>query len=121
LKFLLDQGLPRSAVAPLRARGHEAEHVGDVGLSAASDVAILDEAERRGSVVVTLDADFHSILALSGRRAPSVIRLRVQNARGAEIAALVLEVVGVASVALAAGAIATSARTMVRVRSLPIR
>ena len=43
MKLLLDQGLPRSAVAELSARGIVAEHVGDLGLAAATDEAILEK------------------------------------------------------------------------------
>ena len=41
MKLLLDQGLPRSACATLREFGHEVVHVGDVGMSRASDADIL--------------------------------------------------------------------------------
>ena len=54
MKFLLDQGLPRSAVRHLQSLGHEAEHVGDLGMAAAKDEAILAVGETRGAVVVTL-------------------------------------------------------------------
>lgn len=41
MKFLLDQGLPRSTVTHLEAAGITAEHVGDLGLATASDATIL--------------------------------------------------------------------------------
>lgn len=66
MKFLLDQGLPRSAVLHLHNAGIEAAHVGDRGLATASDAKILDFGRQEGRVVVTLDADFHALLALSG-------------------------------------------------------
>ncbi len=62
MKLLLDQGLPRSACARLREFGHEVVHVGDVGMSRASDADILAVARSTGSTVVTLDADFHALL-----------------------------------------------------------
>jgi predicted nuclease of predicted toxin-antitoxin system len=57
MKLLLDQGLPRSTVKHLAALGIVAEHVGDLGMAAATDEAILKAARDRGSVVATLDAD----------------------------------------------------------------
>ncbi len=66
IKLLLDQGLPRSAVQYLCDANVHAFHVGDIGASAASDEEILELARRDGRIVVTLDADFHALLALSG-------------------------------------------------------
>jgi len=67
---LLDQGLPRGAAARLREAGWEVDHVGELGMARASDAEILEEARRRNAFVVTLDADFHSLMALSGADRP---------------------------------------------------
>jgi predicted nuclease of predicted toxin-antitoxin system len=53
--------------------GIEAVHGGDRGLATASDSKILDFGHQEGMVIVTLDADFHTLLALSGLAGPSVI------------------------------------------------
>ncbi|MBI5443518.1 MAG: DUF5615 family PIN-like protein [Deltaproteobacteria bacterium] len=45
MKLMLDQGLPRSAAALLREKGHDAVHVAEIGLAAATDAEILAEAE----------------------------------------------------------------------------
>jgi predicted nuclease of predicted toxin-antitoxin system len=82
MKLLLDQGLPRSTVVHLRKQGIEAAHVGDKGLATASDSTILECGRQEGMVVVTLDADFHALLALSGLTGPSVIRIRIEGLRG---------------------------------------
>jgi predicted nuclease of predicted toxin-antitoxin system len=66
MKLLLDQGLPRSAVLHLRNQQIEAVHVGDRGLATASDLKILDVGRQEGMVVVTLEADFDALLAVSG-------------------------------------------------------
>ena len=76
MKVLLDQGLPRSTTSFLRSAGFDAVHTSDVGLATADDATILEEAREDGRFVVTLDADFHALLALSGSRAPSVVRMR---------------------------------------------
>ena len=70
MKLLLDQGLPRSTVLHLHNAGIEAIHVGDSGLATASDSTILAFGSQEGLVVVTLDADFHALLALSGATGP---------------------------------------------------
>jgi predicted nuclease of predicted toxin-antitoxin system len=65
MKLLLDQGLPRSAAILLRESNIDAVHVGEIGMSEAEDIAIITRAEQDNRIVVTLDADFHTILALN--------------------------------------------------------
>ena len=55
-------------------------------MSTAADEEILRFAFAKNAVVVTLDADFHAILAVSGGVGPSVIRIRIQGLRAPEIA-----------------------------------
>lgn len=66
MKLLLDQGAPRSSAALLRASGLDTIHTGEVGLATAPDIAILQRGRAEGRVVVTLDADFHALLAAQG-------------------------------------------------------
>ena len=93
LRLLLDQGVPRDAAALLRTAGFICEHVGELEMSRAEDVEILGLARQRQAIVVTLDADFHAILAVSGAAGPSAIRLRLQGLNGPRIADLVVRVV----------------------------
>ena len=72
-RLLLDQGLPRSAAFTLTEAGWDVVHVGDIGLSASSDVGILDYAADQGRTVVTLDAAFHALLKTTGIRTLSAI------------------------------------------------
>lgn len=65
-RLLLDQGVPRSTAKILNAQCWDVLHVGDVGMSKADDRAILGYAGREHRVCVTLDADFHAIIALAG-------------------------------------------------------
>jgi predicted nuclease of predicted toxin-antitoxin system len=120
MKLLLDQGLPRSTVRFLASFGVAAEHVGSRGLAQATDGAILAEAVLRGEVVVTLDADFHQILAASGATKPSVVRIRIEGLKGDQLAALLTQVIDAASAELTAGAVVSVTETHVRVRRLPI-
>ena len=79
LRLVLDQGIPRDAAARLRALGFECMHAGEIGMGKSADDAILAWSLGKNAIVVTLDADFHSILAVSGASGPSVIRLRIQG------------------------------------------
>ncbi|WP_228015193.1 DUF5615 family PIN-like protein [Synechocystis salina] len=88
MKLLLDQGLPRSAPKLLAEAGIDAIHVADIGLSKAEDGTILTEGRALKRVVVTLDADFHSLLALTEATSPSVIRIRIERLQARAIANL---------------------------------
>jgi predicted nuclease of predicted toxin-antitoxin system len=120
MKLILDQGLPRSTVLHLTTVGISAEHVGDLGLAAAADSAILDAARQRLAVVVTLDADFHQLLAASHATSPSVVRIRIEGLKGDRLAAIIAQVVAVAGAELAAGAAVSATQSSIRVRMLPI-
>ena len=121
MRLLLDQGLPRTAAAMLRNAGIDAVHTGDSGLTTASDSAILHHARSEARIVVTLDADFHTLMALSGATGPSVIRIRIERLRAAPLADLVQSVLAQCRDDLAAGALVSVDRRRVRVRKLPIR
>lgn len=73
MKLLLDQGLPRSAIAYLAEKGISSIHTGDCGLATAADSVILSRAREEDWIVVTLDSDFHAQLVLSRAHGPSVI------------------------------------------------
>jgi predicted nuclease of predicted toxin-antitoxin system len=120
MKLLLDQGLPRSAIGHLATAGIFAEHVGELGMPTATDDVILAEARKRQAVVVTLDADFHQLLAVSGADSPSVIRIRIEGLKGDRLAAILIQVIGLTQADLIAGAVVSVTRSRVRVRSLPI-
>jgi predicted nuclease of predicted toxin-antitoxin system len=120
MKVLLDQGLPRSATLRLRAAGHDALHVGDLEMARAPDEEILAKARTLGAVVVTLDADFHSLLALSHATTPSVVRLRVQGKGSSELADLILSILAAVGEELEHGAVVTANEAHLRLRRLPI-
>ena len=120
MKFLLDQGLPRSTVQHLQALGLEAEHVGALGLAAATDEAILAEARARSAIVVTLDADFHALLARSRGASPSVIRIRIQGLKGENTARVIGRVVQAVQADLLAGAAVTVTDRRLALRRLPL-
>lgn len=118
-RLLLDQGLPRSAAGILRERGWDALHVGDIGLAKAEDAEILEACRHQQRVCVTLDADFHALLAASGASSPSVIRIRIEGLRGPQVAALIEEVWARTAPDETPAAI-TVRRQAIRLRRLPI-
>ena len=119
-RLLLDQGLPRSTPALLVQAGWDVTHVADIGMSRADDVDILQRARAEGRVCVTLDADFHAILATSGEPGPSVVRVRKEGLDGGALADLLQTVWPDIEDALTAGAMVTVTDRAIRVRRLPI-
>ena len=120
MKLLLDQGLPRTAAALLRERGVDTVHTGEIGLATAEDAEILRLAAAQGRTVVTLDSDFHALLAQSESRSPSVIRIRVERLRAQATADLLFRVVSEWQDELDVGAALTVQPGRIRFRHLPL-
>ena len=120
IALVLDQGVPRDAAGILRHLGFECIHVGEVGMSAAADEEIIGLAFGNNAVVVTLDADFHTILAVSGATGPSVIRIRIQGLRATEIADCVRLVCARLESELVAGSLVTVKARKTTCHNLPI-
>lgn len=120
MKLLLDQGLPRSAALLLREGGIDTLHVGEIGLAAATDNEILQRGRQEERVVVTLDADFHALLAFSKALSPSVIRIRIEGLTGPMAANVIREAVLRSKEDLENGALVTVQPGRIRIRRLPL-
>jgi predicted nuclease of predicted toxin-antitoxin system len=120
MKLLLDQGLPRNAAALLCQAGIDTVHVGDIGHSCSEDAVILQLGRDNERVVVTPDADFHTLLALSGATSPSVIRIRIEGLRGEELANLLHTVLARCAIDLEQGSAVTVQEGRIRIRHLPL-
>ncbi len=120
IRLLLDQGIPRSTTKILRAYGWDTVHVGDIGMSDATDVEIIEKGLADRRVIVTLDADFHAHLALTGAQFPSTIRIRIEGLRGNELAALLIDSWKNIEQQLMNGAMITINDKNIRIRRLPI-
>ena len=120
MKLLLDQGTPRSAAALLRQAGMDAVHTGEIGLAEGEDAAIIHRAAEENRIVVTLDADFHALLALSQASRPSVIRIRIEGLRAEEFSGLLQQVLRQCADDLESGAMVSVNGFQIRVRRLPV-
>jgi predicted nuclease of predicted toxin-antitoxin system len=76
VKFLLDANLSPEVARLLREAGHDAIHVGDIGLLSAPDPEIMAAAAKEDRILLTADADFGALLALGSLASPSVLLLR---------------------------------------------
>ena len=120
MKLLLDQNLSAGATGILRAHGIEAVHAREVGLECAEDEAILDWCRATGRLTVTLDADFHTLLAVAGARSPSVVRIRIEGLRDDDLAKLIMRVIDLLEEDLARGIAVSVTTNAIRIRSLPL-
>lgn len=120
MKLLLDQGLPRGAAGLLREGDIDAIHTGDIGYATAQDGEIIERARQENRVVVTLDADFHNILALSGASGPSVIRIRMEGLKAIALTRLLQRILEEWTEELEIGVLLTVQAERIRVHRLPI-
>ena len=120
MKFILDQGLPRSSVRLLQEQGHDVVHTGQCGLSRGSDAEIIEFARRQQRVVVTLDSDFHAIMALSEADSPSVIRIRIEGLRAEGLASLLRKILEKCHDDIIGGAMVSVTERQIRLRRLPL-
>lgn len=78
MRFLVDAQLPPALARFLSDAGHQAEHVYDIGMAAASDREIWGYAHQNRAVIITKDEDFVSLVSVQSET-PSVIWVRVGN------------------------------------------
>ncbi len=121
LRFLVDNALSPKLAEALRQGGHDAMHVRDLSMQAASDAEIFDRAATEERIVVSADTDFGMLLASRGASKPSVILFRKGVAhRPAQQAALLLANLHAVQEDLEAGSVVILQPNRVRVRRLPL-
>ena len=121
MKFLIDNNLSPLVADALKAAGHDAVHLRDLGMQAATDDVVLEHARADERILVSADTDFGGLLARSGASTPSVILIRrLAGRRAAEHAAIILANLDQVAEDLAAGAIVVLHEDSLRVRRLPM-
>ncbi len=118
--LLLDQGIPRSLVKLLQASGIDAEHVGDIKMSTAKDSEIIKYSKKNNRIIITLDSDFHTLLALSSDSIPSVVRIRIEGLKSPDYLPLIQTVIEQCEEDLKQGCVVSVQENQIRVRRLPI-
>jgi predicted nuclease of predicted toxin-antitoxin system len=78
VKFIVDEQLPPAVADWLRANGHEAWHIHELGLGAAPDTSIWDRAVALDAVIVTKDQDFEARRRVAA--GPQILWVRIGNA-----------------------------------------
>lgn len=119
MRFLVDECLPLSTAAALRATGHDALHVAEVGLQGAPDHAVMASAAADERILLSADTDFGELLATGKGGTPSVVLFRGRATPEQRVRVLLDNLDQVAD-DLLAGAIVVIGVERIRVRRLPI-
>ena len=120
MKLLADVGVSWRVVEWLRATGHDATHLIELGLERLPDPDIFALAATEQRVLITFDLDFGEIAARSGQKQPSVIVFRLANTRPTNVIARLQVVLVDALSAIGEGSIVLVEESRIRVRRLPI-
>ena len=91
-----------------------------MGLSHATDRQLLEYARNEKRVIVTLDSDFHTIVATENASSPSVIRVRRERLKGPEFSKLLINIFPKIQDALIDGAMVTVTENSIRIRRIPL-
>jgi predicted nuclease of predicted toxin-antitoxin system len=120
LKFLADVHISPLTVSELRASGYSIFRITEFLPANATDLDIIKCAMSKKAVIVTQDLDFSALIAQSGFNKPSVISLRVGNAKPNIISKILKTVLPLIENDLESGAIVSVEETQFRVRKLPL-
>ncbi len=121
MRLLLDMNMPRSVAAPLRARGLDTVHLGEIGLGHLADQAIFVHAKAEERIVVTFDLDFGEIAGIAGDHGCAVVLLRLRSVRAAHVLARLEVALAQAGAALAVGSLVLVEDARIRIRTMPPR
>lgn len=119
MRFLVDNALSPRVAEMLQAAGHDAVHVRDLGLAAATDAEVLGRAAREHRVLISTDTDFGALLTRRTGKPLSLVLFRGAFDRSPEgPARTLLAMLPILESELERGAIAVISDRL-RIRRLP--
>ncbi len=121
LAFLADMNISPLTVLQLKGRGWNITRVSEVMDKSTKDLDLLEYARRHDMVIITQDLDFSMLLAVKGYGKPSLVNVRLEEAKPAYVTSRVIDTVSALELELAKGAVVTVDEASVRYRYLPIR
>lgn len=120
LKFIADIHISPLTVKELKKNKYNITRITDKLPATASDREIIQLAYQEQAAIITQDLDFSAIIAQSGLKGPSVVSLRVANAKPDIIARLLITVLPLIEADLAKGVIVSIDEKEYRIKKLPV-
>ena len=120
LKFIADIHISPLTVKELQKKGYDIIRVTDKLHATSLDKEIIQLAYQEKAVIITQDLDFSAIIAQSGLNGPSVISLRVANAKPDIITRILISVLPLIETELCEGAIVSIDEKEYRIKKLPV-
>ena len=120
MKLLADVHISPVTVAFLNKLGYDTIRVNEALTAAAPDWQIVEYAFSNERAVLTQDLDFSALMALSGRRKPSVLTLRLVSSRVEHVNALLEKALPAVAQDVENGCLITIEDQGIRSRSLPL-
>lgn len=119
-KFIADIHISPLTVKELQKKGYDIIRVTDKLPATSLDKEIIQLAYQEKAVIITQDLDFSAIIAQSGLNGPSVISLRVANAKPDIITRILITVLPLIEAELREGAIVSIDEKEYRIKKLPV-
>lgn len=120
MRLLADLHIAPRTVQFLRSLGHDVLRVTDLLPATASDETIVERAAQDQRIVLTQDLDMTAIIALSRRRYPSLVTLRLSSVRIELVNTILQRTLPILEQDLQEGALVTIEDSRVRLRRLPL-
>ena len=121
VEFLANMNISPLTVDRLRKLGWNIIRVSEIMDVKTKDIKLINYARKNNKVFITQDLDFSMLLAVSGYEKPSVINLRLENAKPDFITNRIIEVVSELEKELEEGIVVSVDEISSRYRNLPIR
>ncbi|OGW37566.1 MAG: hypothetical protein A2Y97_00605 [Nitrospirae bacterium RBG_13_39_12] len=119
-EFIADIHISPLTVKELQKKGYDIIRVTDKLPATSLDKEIIQLSYQEKAVIITQDLDFSAIIAQSGLNGPSVISLRVANAKPDIIIRILITVLPLIEAELREGAIVSIDEKEYRIKKLPV-
>ena len=120
MRFLVDNAMSPLIAKGLMAKGHDAIHVRDLGMAAASDSDIFDITAQQDRILISADTDFGALLVFRQTAKPSFILFRQTDKRPTSQIDFLLLHLPQLQKDLLAGCVVVMEDERIRIRALPI-